>query len=592
MQTHMKNPKHHFLTLKSLIIPVISFSCMPATGQIPYRNNPSASVPDNPVQVVINEIMADPSPVRGLPDAEWVELFNGGGTAVRLKDWKLVAGTVSRSLPDSLLPPGGYAIVCSVKAAVELKSFGKTVALATFPALRNSGTRLLLTTASDAEMDCITYSDSWYGSSAKKEGGWSLERIDPLRRCGQPANWIASADPSGGTPGKQNALFSPNPDHESPAILTVTVPSVHEVEITFSEPMDTLLLLDQTNYNLPEKGNPDEVFLRGENSVHLHWALPLEVNLNYRLTFGSLYDPCGNKLRESGLDVAFRILRSRDVVINELLFDPWPGGTDFVELYNRSVLPVNLYQLRLAVRGSDGGLKSLTACTGLPGSIPPGGYLAVTSDTAGVFPFYRIYCRSCIRQLTGFPPFGNDHGSVVLLSDSLVVLDEMNYSAEMHHPLLSDPEGVSLERVNPDEPAGNADNWQSASSEAGFATPGYCNSQYLVQPRKHSEIRFENASFSPDNDGYDDELVIGYQTPSPGWVANCLLFDASGRMIFRFLNNTLLSTSGLLTWDGKDGTGKRMPPGPYILFFELFDAAGHVEHHRKAVVLTVRGDNY
>lgn len=586
----MQNLTQHFLTLMSLIIPEIGSGRVTAAGQIPYGNTTSASFPGNTAQVVINEIMADPTPVRGLPDAEWVELFNIGDVPVSLKDWKLMAGTASKSLPDSLLPPGGYIIVCSVKAEAELRSFGKTVALATFPALRNSGTRLMLTTASGAALDSVTYSDSWYGSSAKKEGGWSLERIDPRRACGQPANWLASADPSGGTPGKQNALFSPNPDHECPFILNVTVPTNHDAEITFSEPMDTLSLRDNRNYTIPENpGIPAEVLLRGENIVHLRWALPLQVNRSYRLTFSNLCDPCGNKLRDTGTDVAFTILRPGDVVINEVLFDPWPGGSDFVEFYNRTVLPVNLYQLRLATRGSDGNLKSLTDCTGLKGNIVPGGYLAVTSDTAGIIPFYRILCHSCVRQLTGFPPFGNDQGSVVLLNDSLVVLDEMNYSAEMQHPLLSDPEGVSLERVNPGLPAGNADNWQSASSDAGFATPGYCNSQYLVQPRKQTEIRFGHNSFSPDNNGHNDELTIAYKTPASGWVANCLVFDAAGRMIFRFLNNVTLSTSGLLQWDGKDETGKRLPPGPYVMFFELFNTAGHVEHYRKAVVLTVNG---
>jgi hypothetical protein len=159
----------------------------------------------------------------------------------------------------------------------------------------------------------------------------------------------------------------------------------------------------------------------------------------------------------------------------------------------------------------------------------------------------------------------------------------------MHLPLLSDPEGVSLERVNPGEPAGNAANWQSASSGSGFATPGYRNSQFMVQPKKHTGMTFDLSSISPDDDGYQDELTISFDTPTPGWAVNCFVFDAAGREIFQFLNNVTLSTSGTLKWYGKDARGDRLTPGPYIFFFELFDTAGHVEHHRKVIILTVKG---
>jgi hypothetical protein len=587
----MENPKHHFLTFKLLIIAIICFQ--PATSAIDrdsrsYRSEDELSAPS---RIVINEIMADPTPLVGLPDAEWIELFNAGKDPVRLKDWKITAGTSVKVLPDSVIPAGQFIIVCSAKTAPEMNKFGKTLVLSTFPALRNSGNQLTLINATDTIVDRIDYSDSWYCDSNKKNGGWSLERIDPERYCGQPANWSASMNPSGGTPGSINSLYTMNKDITKPRIISVMAVSTRMAEIVFSETMDTLSLKSRKNYSLSGGwGNPDTIVSTNDQSVCLIWARSFQANSTYVLTLGELSDPCGNKLTDQNAEVAWIVIQKGDVVINEILFNPWPGGMDFVEIYNRSAKKIPLSKLMLATRDATGQLKNQVSLSGARTPFLPGRYMAFTEDTAGIFPFYQIICKYCIRQVSSLPPFNNDIGTVVLLTDSLLVSDELKYSEEMHHPLLFDPEGVSLERINPDNPAGEHSNWQSASSVSGFATPGYQNSQYLAGPAKQTTITFEQTSISPNNDGYNDELIIGYETGKNGWTGNCRVFDLSGREVLTLLNNEILGTSGRIKWNGKDAQGEKLPLGPYVVFIEMFDLSGHVEHFRKAVILTDRGE--
>ena len=57
-------------------------------------------------RIVINEMMVDPTPLVGLPDFEWIELYNTSNCRVNLAGWRIVVGTTSRTLPEAWLEPG------------------------------------------------------------------------------------------------------------------------------------------------------------------------------------------------------------------------------------------------------------------------------------------------------------------------------------------------------------------------------------------------------------------------------------------------------------------------------------------------------
>jgi hypothetical protein len=586
----MENPKHHFLTFKWLIILNICSNTTASAFGREFSFNRPESLLSSPCAIVINEIMADPTPLAGLPDAEWIELYNAGMEPVRLKDWKLTVGTTVKLLPDSIIHSMQYVIVCSSKAAPEMRKFGKTMVLPTFPALRNNGNLLTLINTLDSTVDRIDYSDGWYGSNSKKNGGWSLERIDPERYCGQPSNWSASVHLSGGTPGSINSIFAMNKDGIKPQIISAMAISNRMAEIIFSEAMDTLCLRNKKNFSLSGGwGTPDSIELLDEQSIRLNWDRSFQPNSTYILTTGVLTDPCGNQLMDKKTEISWIILQKGDMVINEVLFNPWPGGSDFVEIFNRSAKRIPLGKLCLATRDANGQLKNIDGFCDDRAVIEPGGCLAITEDTAGTYAFYITPGKEYIRQVPSLPPFNNDKGTVVLISDSLYVLDEFQYSEEMHHPLIYDPEGVSLERIHPENPTGDHSNWQSASSDAGFATPGAMNSQYQSEKLKRTTVTFEQTSVSPNDDGFNDELIIRYETKKSGWTGNCRIFNLTGKEVHVLLNNETLSTSGNIKWDGKDAYGGKLPLGLYIAFFEMFDLSGHVEIYREAVILTERG---
>src|SRR6185437_977745 len=84
--------------------------------------------------IVIDEIMADPTPQVGLPNSEWVELRNTSVFAVNLQGWKLVDATgISGAMPNYILQPDSFVIVCSGSSAAGLSSLGKTITVTSFP---------------------------------------------------------------------------------------------------------------------------------------------------------------------------------------------------------------------------------------------------------------------------------------------------------------------------------------------------------------------------------------------------------------------------------------------------------------------------
>ena len=214
--------------------------------------------------------------------------------------------------------------------------------------------------------------------------------------------------------------------------------------------------------------------------------------------------------------------------------------------------------------------------------------LAVTVDVPKLQEQYYFDDPRALLQISDIPSFSNEEGKVILTDKRQQVLDEFVYNEDMHFPLLSSVEGISLERINFDNPTNRESNWHSAAEDAGFGTPGYMNSQYSEYNESEKEVWLGPEVFSPDNDGVDDIVQIHFTFKDPGHVVSVYVFDAKGRIIRHLIRNELLSVNGSVSWDGLDNMDRKAPIGIYLVYIEIFDLKGNVRTYKKTCVLAGR----
>ena len=275
-----------------------------------------------------------------------------------------------------------------------------------------------------------------------------------------------------------------------------------------------------------------------------------------------------------------------DLVINEILFNPFPEGEDFVEIYNNSEKEIPLNKVYLASRDKDLKVTQIYNLSGKKYLLPSKSYIAITKDTNAVFPYYFIECPNCFQQVAKMPSYNNDEDYVVLLNENKQIIDEFHYNEKLHNPLLKDVEGISLERNSFTVATNSTGNWYSASTESGYGTPGYKNSQAENEIVLTPKVTFTPEAFSPNNDGYNDEYQIHYELEKPGYIANILIFDSAGRFVTQLAKNEILGTSGTFIWNGEDETGQRQSLGVYVVLVEIFNENGEVHRFKDGVVLT------
>ena len=537
--------------------------------------------------------MADPSPVVGLPNAEYVEIKNISSTAFNLNGWKLSdaasTGTINTNFT---LQPDSVAILCSTGNIAAFSVFGRTIGVTSFPSLDNDGDLLSLRSPQGKTTHAVNYSTDWYQNEVKKDGGWSLEMIETKNPCGEMSNWKASVDASGGTPGKKNSVDGVNNDAAPPQLVRIYSLDSVTIIALFDEPLDSASAAAALNYSLSNNISIAYALPQAPlfNSVILKLSTPLQKRTTYTLTVNNVKDCKGNAIgvyNKAKAGLAEEAL-SNDIIINEILFNPRPNAYDYVEVYNRNNKIIDANKLYIANRNSSGVLSSIKKLSETSFYIFPDDYIVVTEDAASLQHEYMVQNPQNVLVLSSLPSFPDDKGIVVITNSQGNVVDEVSYSEKWHFGLINDDEGVALERIDPNDSSQKQSNWHSAASTARYGTPAYKNSQYKQSNGVNATIEVSPKVFSPDNDGHDDIATISYRVTEPGYVANITIFDTNGRLVRYFVKNDLLGLKGSWNWDGLNENGQKLSVGSYIIYTEIFNLQGKKKQFKNTVVLVRR----
>ncbi|MFZ1311343.1 MAG: lamin tail domain-containing protein [Chitinophagaceae bacterium] len=551
---------------------------------------PVCLLSQNRYDIVIDEIMADPSPQVGLPSNEWIELKNTTAAPVNLQNWRIGdAGGQSGPMPNFTLQPDSFVIVCTGSAVAAMSAFGTTISVTSFPSLDNDGDQLFLKAANGTTIHAVGYNSGWYQNELKKEGGWTLEMIDTKSPCAGISNWKASVHVTGGTPGKKNSVDAINNDATAPQLKRAYTTDNITIILVFDEPVDSLSGATVSNYSIDggltiiSATTIPPLF----NSVQLKVATALNINTVYTITALNVRDCKNNTIGSSN---KARVGLPSDAatgewIINEILFNPRSNAYDYIELYNNSNKIFDASKLYIANRNSSGIISSIKALSPLPYYIFPGDYIVETEDADNLALQYLVKNPENVLLISSPPSFPDDEGTVVALNFQGNVVDEVKYKDDWHFKLIDNAEGVSLERIDPDGTSQDETNWHSAASTAGYGTPTYKNSQYKLVQSINAAIEISPKVFSPDNDGRDDIATVQYEVTEPGYIANVTIFDAAGRPVRNLVRNGILGLSGYWNWDGLDDKGLKLPVGTYIIFSEIFNLQGKKQKFKNTVVL-------
>jgi len=510
-------------------------------------------------EVVFNEVMADPNPPVDF-DQEYLEVYNRSHRVLDLEDWILQVNTRTYILSAALMPGG---------TLLAPGSFGVVLG----PGLPNEGATLVLCDPRGDLVHAARYRAPWNGDDWKKEGGWALESPDPDQVCRISELWEYSVDPAGGTPGGINSTHAVLEDLEGPVLLYPGYGEPGLIRLYFSEPL-AVQENELQQINLwPGDISPLEAHLLPPFSQVMELRFPVELQQrpHFKVRIPRVSDCQGNERlfpEASAGSVSDPV--SGSVLINEIMYDPAEGFPEYIEL----ALPGHgFFDLRdLAIHAVEaGGLPDdPVALSDHSRLMEPGGYVVLTRCVEHLRDAYQLERSGQWVEVEELDALHNGGGTLYLTDRAGKVVDRADYGDHMHASILSDTRGISLERISGGRSGSDPDNWYSAASIEGYATPGRINSQARKQPEPGSLFRLDPAVFSPDGDGYQDLLEISVSHGVSGWITTLWITDLQGYPVRQLANNHLSGPQEVCHWDGTYGDGGVVPPGIYVVHIRAY----------------------
>lgn len=526
-------------------------------------------------EIIITEIYADPTPSKGLPEREFLELYNTSSSDISLKNFKLLYGNFSATFPDFVLKSKTYAIVCRKGYELEFAKYGLTIALSNF-SLSNEGALLVLKNSNDKDVFYVEYSQGWH--TLDNDGGVSLELIDTNFPCRGKENWASSKEQTGGTPGSANSVAKSNPDVLAPKLLNYSL-NQNEIVLSFDDFLSEEFLKQANNFKI-ESGDLEILNVSYKpyktNQILINLKSPLEIGEKARLIILNLEDCSGNV--SDNLVIEFSNLvpaEKGEILLSEVLFNPKLGVEDFVEVYNVSEKTLSLKGWKLARLDSKNQVVDFKEIADYDLLIEPKQFMAFTLNKAALL---QIYPKSGnVTEVQSLPALNNDFGTVFLFNAKDEEFDKFSYSEKMHNELIVNAEGISLERVSF---ATLNSGWTSASEDFGFATPGSKNSQ-LESDNLNNTFFAEPIVFNPYQ---NTSTFLKYNLNNQGLAATIVIIDKNGKPVRNLCNNSIIGTQGQIEWDGRNNSGELMPVGYYAFRIDIYSSKSSQRFLAKCVV--------
>ncbi len=454
--------------------------------------------------LTFSEIMFYPAETNG----EFVEIYNTSSTeSVDLTGFKFKYYTSSNNnivalTGGMILGPGKFAVILqgsydytngayknlipsdAVVLKISSNSFGSS-------GMANTTSRdVNLVNADGVTIDSYTY-------SANNGSGISDEKYI-LSKDNSSANWKNPLQVNG-TPGARNSVSPFNFDLKISFIGIIPSEVKPGDSVNVSVKVKNLGAQSAPSYNVSlfNDANKDSIGQAGEtfynkdftnlvssDSLIIQKKIYIPVAGVYQLIAKVMFAHDENQNNNSdffSFATSDNPSATKKVLINEIMYDPYTGESEWVEIVNASTDPVNLKNWVV----SDLVSPTKATITTVDKFLSPNEFVVLTQDTSR-FPYYPP--KNFFQ--TKFGALSTTDGVVIYDSRNAVV-DSLKYNAGW-----GGAKGFSLERISYSKSSTDSTNWTTTLSPNG-GTPGLINSVLNIPQYSFGSLIINEIMYDP-----------------------------------------------------------------------------------------------
>ncbi len=448
--------------------------------------------------IVVNEIMY--APLGGEP--EWLELYNNSNSDINLKDWSIsdiVTTPVSITIKNDFIISANDYVILTKDSSINNyhRDIPSHVLEINLPSFNNDRDGAAIRDNRGLSIDSVSYSSQWGGT-----GGFSLERISSTSNSNSQYNWASGKDIEQSTPGRINSI--------TPKEFDLTVAEIYFAP-RFPTPGDDVLItakiknngnaiaqnfitefyIDSDSNNVVDKligsvassnlNSGDSVLVKSPvNIISLQNKILTAVKVVYNSDEDTL-----NNYFEKSIEPGFP---ENVVKINEVMYNPYDGKPEWIELVNVSTDSINIKNWLIS--------DVLTTPTknfiiNENVFINQNEIFIVAKDTS----FNSAYIKANAKVFySNFGSLGNTSDGVIIYDFRNGIIDSLFYRSNW-----GGKKGCSLERISLDHPTNDSTNWVTSLDLSG-STPGRLNSIFNVPNYNRNTLIINEIMYDPESD--------------------------------------------------------------------------------------------
>jgi hypothetical protein len=457
----------------------------------------------NKNDVVINEIMYNP--INGEP--EWIELYNNSNYDIDLDGWfisDLLTTPLKTKLQSITFPKNSFGVIAKDSSIMSYhQTIPSTIIESQFANLNNDAEGVVIKDPYNDCIDSVLFDKSWGG-----ENGKSLERKQIIIDSANKNNWGSSQDIELSTPGRRNSITPFNNDLALTEIIftpanATSNDDVNLIAKVMNKGLNTAPTFIVEFYLI--NGN-DTIYFSSGNGSNLARGDTARIISTAKMKLDNPKTICAkikylpdevstNNILVTRLSAGFQ--RSA-IAISEIMYNPFDGESEWVEIINLSNAPVNLRDWKVSDL-----IPSLNKVNITNGDVLllSGEYAILTPDTFK-FPYYPPDKFFQVK----FSSLGNT-------SDGFIIFDFLGNAIDsiIYNSRWGGIKGCSIERISYANSGTDSTNWTTSINKFG-ATPGITNSFSNIPAYTKGAVIINEIFFDPESN--NSEFLEFYNTSS------------------------------------------------------------------------------